>query len=328
MQGAILLLSLLVLPDDEEACYTFRKIERTKVDFSSENASLEEIVAFLRDLSGLNMVIDEAARAKVDAERKVTFKVKDLPLKKVLGLIQAQYGLVYRVTPDDVVLLTTPGQPGLVLELHDARSIFTRLCDSEVLAFIFGVPAPAASLFAPGEASGDPLELLQFIEAHVAPGTWSGARTLEVTPDFRLLVNQTSAAQAELRKLLERLSAFEWKEWEHRRRSHFARVLAEDERLEARLVRPLVRKWQARAGELLDRFDDQDLPTRAAAEAELVRAGKEARPFVEPEVRRRLAQAERSGDFEVAGRCRAVLEGMGPARLRDTLEFWHAMTRQ
>ncbi len=85
-----------------------RKLETMKIDLAFENTKLEEILAFIRDFSGLNLVLDAAVADKIDADRPITFKVKDLTLKNVLKLLLAQYGLDYVVTEENVLLMTDP----------------------------------------------------------------------------------------------------------------------------------------------------------------------------------------------------------------------------
>src|SRR6185436_20355938 len=68
---------------------------------------------------------------KVDPDKPVTFKVKDLVLKNVLKLLLSQFGLDFHITEEKVVLLTDPKKAGggNVLELHDIRDILVKLQD-------------------------------------------------------------------------------------------------------------------------------------------------------------------------------------------------------
>ena len=59
---------------------------RITVDFS--NATLEEACGYLRDFTGLNIVVDaEVYKNQSEDQLKVTLKVKDLLLKSVLKLM-------------------------------------------------------------------------------------------------------------------------------------------------------------------------------------------------------------------------------------------------
>jgi tetratricopeptide (TPR) repeat protein len=85
-----------------------RKLDTLKMDLNFDNAKVEDILAYIRDYSGLNIVLDAAVQSRVDPEKTLTFKSKDLALKDNLKLLLSQVGLEYRVTDERVVLLTDP----------------------------------------------------------------------------------------------------------------------------------------------------------------------------------------------------------------------------
>src|SRR5579872_956539 len=59
---------------------------RVTVDFS--NIALEEAISYLRDFTGLNIIVDaEVYKNQSEDQLKVTLKVKDLLLKSVLKLM-------------------------------------------------------------------------------------------------------------------------------------------------------------------------------------------------------------------------------------------------
>jgi len=103
---------LFAATDVPECIHIHRKLETMKIDLAFENTKLEDILAFIRDFSGLNIILDAAVRDRVDPDREITFKVKDLALKNVLKLLLAQFGLDYVVTREQVVLLTESGRRG------------------------------------------------------------------------------------------------------------------------------------------------------------------------------------------------------------------------
>ncbi len=88
-----------------------RKLETMKIDLDFENTKLEDILAFLRDYSGLNILLDAAVRDQVVPDQTITFKVKDLVLKNILKLLLSQFQLDYFVTEEMVVLLTDVKRP-------------------------------------------------------------------------------------------------------------------------------------------------------------------------------------------------------------------------
>jgi hypothetical protein len=77
-----------------------------KIDLAFEDTPLEDILAFIRDFSGLNLILDARVRDRVDPGQVVTFKVKDLVLKHILSLLLSRFRLDYLITEAEVVLLT------------------------------------------------------------------------------------------------------------------------------------------------------------------------------------------------------------------------------
>jgi hypothetical protein len=85
-----------------------RKLDTMKIDLAFENIPFEDILAFIRDFSGLTLVLDAAVADRVDPARPITFKVRDLVLRNVLQRLAAQFGLDFMITEEQVVLLTDP----------------------------------------------------------------------------------------------------------------------------------------------------------------------------------------------------------------------------
>ncbi len=205
--------------DDPDILAIQRKLDTMKIDMSFENSKLEDILAFIRDFTGLNILLDASMRDKVDLEKAITFKVKDLVLKNVLKLLLSQFGLDYRITEEKVVLLTDPKNAGgkPILELHDIRDILVKLQD-------FG--GPKVELVSPSGAGGGPLtgatftldepkestvgeeQIVDLIKENIAPGTWEGEQTIEKTPNQQLLVNASPQIHRELREFLGKLRSY------------------------------------------------------------------------------------------------------------------------
>lgn len=196
-----------------------RKLDTMKIDLAFENTKLEDILAFIRDFSGLNILLDAAVRDKVDPEKPVTFKVKDLVLKNVLKLLLSQFNLDYHITEEKVVLLTDPKKAGggSVLELHDIRDILVKLQD---------FAGPKVELVSPQKGGGGPLtgatftldepkessvgeeQIVDLIKENISPGTWEGEQTIEKTPNQQLLVNAPPRVHRELREFLGKLRSY------------------------------------------------------------------------------------------------------------------------
>ncbi|HZE97993.1 MAG TPA: hypothetical protein VE981_13270 [Planctomycetota bacterium] len=205
--------------EDPDILAINRKLDTMKIDLAFENTKLEDILAFIRDFSGLNILLDAAVRDKVDPDKPVTFKVKDLVLKNVLKLLLSQFNLDYHITEEKVVLLTDPKKAGggSVLELHDIRDILVKLQD---------FAGPKVELVSPSKGGGGPLtgatftldepkessvgeeQIVDLIKENISPGTWEGEQTIEKTPNQQLLVNAPPRVHRELREFLGKLRSY------------------------------------------------------------------------------------------------------------------------
>jgi type II secretory pathway component GspD/PulD (secretin) len=205
--------------EDPDILAIQRKLDTMKIDLAFDNTKLEDILAFIRDVSGLNILLDAAVRDKVDPEKQLTFKVKDLVLRNVLKLLLSQFGLDFRITEEKVVLLTDPKKAGggNVLELHDIRDILVKLQDFagpkvELVSPAAGGGGPLTgatfTLDEPKESSVGEEQIVDLIKENISPGTWEGDQTIEKTPNQQLLVHAPPKVHRELREFLGKLRSY------------------------------------------------------------------------------------------------------------------------
>src|SRR5436189_5232656 len=69
-----------------------RKLEAMKVTVDFENVKLPEAIDYLRDVTGLNLVLLPKAMEK-DGETSIKLKVKELSVRSVLKLLLGSRGL-------------------------------------------------------------------------------------------------------------------------------------------------------------------------------------------------------------------------------------------
>ena len=121
---------------------------RVSVDFN--NQTLEEALSFLRDFSGLNIVVDaEVYKSQSEDQLKITLKVKDLLLKSVLKLMLSSRELT-AMYKDGVVLIIPKGKidKSVTLQLYDVRDLLVKLQD---------FAGPKVELVSPQKGGGGPL---------------------------------------------------------------------------------------------------------------------------------------------------------------------------
>ena len=121
---------------------------RVSVDFN--NQTLEEAIAFLRDFTGINIVVDaEVYKSQSEDQLKVTLKVKDLLLKSVLKLMLSSRELT-AMYKEGVVLVVPKGKidKAVTLQLYDVRDLLVKIQD---------FAGPKVELVSPQKGGGGPL---------------------------------------------------------------------------------------------------------------------------------------------------------------------------
>ncbi|HEX7902084.1 MAG TPA: STN domain-containing protein [Planctomycetota bacterium] len=84
------------------------RLRTVKVGLAFENAKVEDILSYLRDVGGVDLILDAmmSDEAKqLDLDRAVTLMVKDVALEEALTRVLAPYRMGYRVTEEGVVLI-------------------------------------------------------------------------------------------------------------------------------------------------------------------------------------------------------------------------------
>ncbi|HEV3028320.1 MAG TPA: hypothetical protein VG457_12150 [Planctomycetota bacterium] len=81
----------------EAAKAIVQKLGRMKLDLSFEKSELEDLLFFIRDASGINLILDPTVKAELDPKTPVTFKAKDTPLSSILDGLLLPRGLDARI---------------------------------------------------------------------------------------------------------------------------------------------------------------------------------------------------------------------------------------
>jgi hypothetical protein len=121
---------------------------RVTVDFS--NVTLEEAVSYLRDFTGLNIIVDaEVYKNQSEDQLKVTLKVKDLLVKSVLKLMLNSRELT-AMYKEGVLLIIPKGKidKAVTLQLYDVRDLLVKIQD---------FAGPKVELVSPSKGGGGPL---------------------------------------------------------------------------------------------------------------------------------------------------------------------------
>lgn len=210
----ITMLMALALTQDVAREDALRKLSTAKLTVDFDNVKLGDALDFLRDASGLNLVLLPSAAAK-DAEQPVKLKAKELTLKSLLKLMLQGRGLT--VTWRDGALAVVPAeelQDHVTMKLYDVRSHLLKIAD---------FAGPRMELVSPTGALQGPLTgiileepkpiiepdfLVELIRSNTGGRSWDGGKATIDLVDGRLVVSQTPAVHREIDALLRRVGQY------------------------------------------------------------------------------------------------------------------------
>jgi len=190
---------------------------RVTVDFKDN--SLDEALGFLRDFSGLNIVIDAEVSQKVDpAQLKVTLRVKDLLLKSTLKLMLSARDLT-ATYKEGVILVVPKGKvdKAVSLQIYDVRDLLVKIQDFS---------GPKVELVSPSAGGGGPLTgatftleepkstiteefITEMVKTNTGDRSWDENPNASMTlANGMLVISQSKRVHAEVKSFLQLLRQF------------------------------------------------------------------------------------------------------------------------
>lgn len=205
---------------DERREAMVNKLNSMRIDVDFRDVNLEEALNFIRDFSGLNIVVSAEVLAKTPLEElKITLKVKDLLLKSVLKLMLASRELTatYR---EGVLLIVPKGEVdrNVVLDIYDVRDLLFKIQD---------FPGPRVELVSPSAAgAGGPLTgatfsleepksvitedfITEMVKSNTGDRTWDENPNASITlANGMLVVSQSKRVHVEIKHMINLLRQF------------------------------------------------------------------------------------------------------------------------
>ena len=204
---------------DEDVLAIQRVLDNTKIDLDFTDASLEDIIGFIREYAKINIEIDQKVREEGLAEKKITFQMREAVLRNVLNLLLRQYSLGY--TFDHKVLLIVKqdqaeGSP--VVVVHDVRDLLRPISDfvgpTISLQTGEGEESNPTAAFELAEEPRAPLtgdQLTKLIQDNIDPASWqerSDSVSITLSAQGQLIVVHTPRVQQEVQQFLQNLRSF------------------------------------------------------------------------------------------------------------------------
>ncbi|MHC5080808.1 MAG: hypothetical protein ACYTHN_17505 [Planctomycetota bacterium] len=156
-----------------------RNILRTKpITLDFMDTPLAAVVNFLKEVSGINMIIDpKVFDEKSEDELVIQLKVDEIPLQEALNLVLNLKGLAYSVENGVLIITTQEGAQGAAeLRVYDIRDLMVKLDDFPGVDIRLRSGAEEAMPPMTGdESTEEPITgdtIVNLIRENISPDTW------------------------------------------------------------------------------------------------------------------------------------------------------------
>ena len=194
---------------------SIRRLETMKITVDFEDVKLPEAVDYLRDVTGLNLVLLPKAMEK-DGESKIRLKVKDLSVKSVLKLLLSSRGLTAAYRDGALVILPREDlQDATVMRMFDVRALQVKLQDFNGPSMELTSPLSKRSgivIDIPSEPKVNLPDdfLVDMIRVNTGNGSWdSNPKAAISLNNGMLVVSQTPSVLKEIDALLGLLGQYQ-----------------------------------------------------------------------------------------------------------------------
>jgi len=194
---------------------SIRRLETMKVTVDFEDVKLPEAVDYLRDVTGLNLVVLPRAMEK-DGDAKLRLKVKDLSVKSVLKLLLSSRGLTAGYRDGAIVIMPKEDlQDSTTMKMFDVRALQVKIQDFDGPVMELTSPQSRKSGITvaiptdPKVALPDDF-LIDMIRVNTGSGSWdSNPKAAINLNNGMLVVSQSPSVLREIDALLGKLGQYQ-----------------------------------------------------------------------------------------------------------------------
>jgi type II secretory pathway component GspD/PulD (secretin) len=182
------------------------KLNNIKVTLDFQNAPLDQIVDYLREISGMNIFVDQKVR---DKQLTVSIKVNEISLRSIFSLMLKPHGcgILFKDGVLQVMTLPDIDDKTMKMEIYDCRDILYPIqqfpgIDLD-LSTISGVVATPAD-----DVTGGEMPIEEMVRAHTGGRSWEENSKASIKMQNGLLViKNTPEVHKQVRRLLDLLRA-------------------------------------------------------------------------------------------------------------------------
>ena len=182
------------------------KLNNIKVTLDFQNAPLDAVVDYLREISGMNIFTDSKVR---DKNLMISIKVTEISLRSVFGLILKPHecdilfkdGVLQLMTKEDVADKT------MKMEIYDCRDILYPISNFPGVEIDLGTLAGVV-VTPPDDAAGGEIPIEEMVRAHTGGRSWEeNPKAVCKMQNGLLVIKNTPEVHKQVRRLLDLLRA-------------------------------------------------------------------------------------------------------------------------
>jgi type II secretory pathway component GspD/PulD (secretin) len=182
------------------------KLNNIKVTLDFQNAPLDQVVDYLREISGLNIFTDSKVR---DKNLVISIKVNEISLRSILSLMLKPHncdilfkdGVLQLMTKEDVADKT------MKMEIYDCRDILYPISNFPGVDIDLGTLAGVVTTPAE-DVSGGEIPIEEMVRAHTGGRSWEeNQKAVCKMQNGLLVIKNTPEVHKQIRRLLDLLRA-------------------------------------------------------------------------------------------------------------------------
>jgi type II secretory pathway component GspD/PulD (secretin) len=201
----LVLAAALGLLQDNTKGKVENKLKNIKVTLDFQNAPIDQVVDYLREISGLNIFVDSKVR---DKQIVVSLKVQELTLKSIFDLMLKPQGcgVMFKDGVLQIMLQSEIDDRTMKMEIYDCRDILYPVQQFPGVDLDLGTVGVLVQ--PPDETAGGEMPIEEMVRAHTGGRSWDENPKASIKMQNGLLViKNTPEVHKQVRRLLDLLRA-------------------------------------------------------------------------------------------------------------------------
>ncbi|HLY72514.1 MAG TPA: hypothetical protein VKU80_00210 [Planctomycetota bacterium] len=183
------------------------KLNNIKVTMDFQNAPIDQVVDYLREISGMNIFVDAKVR---DKNLVISLKVTEISLRSIFGLILKPHncdilfkdGVLQLMTKEDVADRT------MKMEIYDCRDILYPISQFPGIDLDLSAAGPGVIIQPDAGDSGSEIPIEEMVRAHTGGRSWEeNPKAVVKMQNGLLVVKNTPEVHKQILRLLDLLRA-------------------------------------------------------------------------------------------------------------------------